>query len=202
MKRFLLLSAVMVLFTATGYAGAPPPVEKDKAPEWLKPGVVLVYGVDFHGKTYDFIVTVKKLAPDLVFDYEMTAPASKKGNITIKEKALDKSTKQSNMFMGGPVVLEDETTVWVSREVIRQYRGDVLNIRIDTGSGLEIFLPAKPNDPTYKTELDGKDVEYPIWHLTHHGKQTLWIFDNLAAPLIFKMDLGWKIWLKEIKTKK
>jgi hypothetical protein len=194
---------LLALFGLALLVVAPTAKAGDEMPAWLKVGTRMTYGVEFSGQNYDFIVTVKQLGPDLVFDYEMTAPANKKGNVTIRAKALVDADKMNNMFGGGPMVLEDKTTVWIAQTFVKEYRAKELSHRIDTGSGYEIFLPPDAPDKTYKATVDGKEVTFPIHHITADGgSQTLWFHDNLAAPLIFKMDLGWKIWLKTIETPK
>ncbi len=190
------------LFAVAMLLAAPGAQAKDEMPDWLKVGTVMTWGVDFSGQQYDFIVTVKALGPDLKFDYEMTAPANKKGDVTIKAQALVDADRMNNMFGGGPMVLEDKTTVWIAQTFVKEYRAKEISHRIDTGSGYEIFLPPDEPETTYKATVDGKEVEFPIHHITHGGEQTLWFHDNIAAPIIFKMDLGWKIWLKTIVTPK
>ncbi len=199
MKSFRTTFAIAVL---ASLLAVPTAQARDEMPTWLQVGTVLTWGVDYSGQTYDFIVTVKQLGPDLKFDYEMTAPASKKGDVTIKAKALVDADKLHNMFMGGPLVLEDKTTVWISQVFVKEYRGKEISHSLDFGSGGRIMLPPDNVDKVYKATLDGKPVEFPIHHLSYHGQETIWFHDNIAAPIIFKMDIGWKIWLKTIESPK
>ena len=99
------------------------------------------------------------------------------------------------------MVLEDKTTVWMARDVLAQFRGKKYDYGIDTGSGLDIYFPVKEGrEYKYKVMLDGTETELPIMHLGHQGKHFLKIHNNLEAPIIFRMDIGWSIWLKSIES--
>ena len=199
MKRLALCTLLLALIPTLALAGAPPATTADAAPTWYKVGTVMTWGVDAFGQQYDFVVTIKTLGAEVEFDWEMTQPVNKKGSVKMTELALLSATKQYNMFGGGPITLADKTSVWVSQAVLKQYRAKMIEHRIDTGSGPEIFLPVE-GDTSYKATIDGVETELEILHLKG-GDQHLWILDNLAAPITVKMDLGWKIWLKSVKSK-
>ncbi|MBM4373089.1 MAG: hypothetical protein FJ098_15650 [Deltaproteobacteria bacterium] len=207
MTRSIFVLAVLALVPITAEAGSPPAASpEDVAPSWYKAGTVLTWGVDAMGRQYDFVVTVKKLGPEIEFDWRMTEPANKEGSVKMTEAALRDADRQHNMFSGGPLTLEDKTTVWVSQAVLKQYRVKMIDHRIDTGSGYQIFLPEDEAIVPYKVLVDGVEQEYKVLHLkadcSGGDDEHLWILDNLAAPVIFKMDLGWTIWLKEIRSAK
>lgn len=190
-----------LIVSSLALAGEPAKAEaKDQAPAWLKAGTVMTYGVDFYGKNYDFIITIKTLTPEVSFDWKMTAPVNSEGSVVIKAEALATAMDQDNFFSGGPKELSDKTTVWVSKAVMDQYRSGNIEKQINTGSGPDLFLPTQENpEKTYAFKLDGKDTSLGVMDIKGINGHRLWILDNLAAPIIFKMDLGWKIWLKEIK---
>ncbi|MFH1531644.1 MAG: hypothetical protein ABIK09_13035 [Pseudomonadota bacterium] len=198
MKRIAMFALILALIPTLAFAGAPP--EKvEAAPSWYKVGTVMTWGVDAHGQQYDFVVTLKKLDAEIEFDWEMTAPVNRKGSVRMTEIALLSATKQHNRFSAGPLTLADKTTVWVSQAVLKQYRAKLIEHDLDTGSGPKIFLPEE-EDTSYKATIDGTETEFKLLHLKGENEH-LWILDNLAAPVIFKMDLGWKIWLKSVKSK-
>lgn len=87
----------------------------------------------------------------------------------------------------------------MSQVVLEQYRAKTIDHRLDTGSGPKIFLPNE-EDTSYRITIDGEETEFKLLHLKGEDEH-LWILDNLAAPVIFKMDLGWSIWLKTVKSK-
>ncbi len=198
MKRIALLTVALALIPALAFAGAPP-ATADAAPSWYEAGTVMTWGVDAFGQQYDFVLTIKKLDKEVEFDWEMTVPVNKKGSVKMTEIALASATKQHNMFSGGPLTLADKTTVWISQAVLKQYRTKQIDHSIDTGSGPRIFLPVE-EAAGYKVTIDGAEKELKLLHIKG-GDEELWIHDNLAAPVIFKMDLGWKIWLKSVKSK-
>ncbi len=197
MKRIALFTMILALVPALAFAGSPPE-KADAAPAWYKAGTVMTWGVDAFGQQYDCVVTLKNLGKIVEFDWEMTAPVNKNGSVKMTEIALASATKQHNMFTGGPLTLADKTTVWVSQAVLKQYRAKQIDHRLDTGSGPKIFLPVE-EETSYKVTIDGVETTYTLLHLKGE-KEHLWINDNLAAPVIFKMDLGWKIWLKTVKS--
>lgn len=198
MKRIAILTLALALIPTLAFAGSPE-AKADTTPAWYKVGTVMTWGVDAFGQQYDFVVTLKKLDKEVEFEWEMTAPVNKKGSVKMTEIALASATKQHNMFSGGPLTLADKTTVWVSQAVLKQYRTKQIDHSIDTGSGARIFLPVE-EAAGYKATIDGVETELKLLHLKG-DKEHLWIHDNLAAPVIFKMDLGWQIWLKSVKSK-
>jgi len=192
MKHIVILSLFLVLVPA-------PAAAADRAPYWYEAGTVMTWGVDSFGERYDFVVTIRKLGREIEFDWRMTEPANRSGSVKMTEIALAAATKQHNRFKGGSLTLADKTTVWVSRAVLKQYRDEKTVHRIDTGSGPRFFVPEE-DDTRYKLDVDGREIVYEVLHLKSGGEH-LWVLDNLAAPLIFKMDLGWKIRLKSVKTR-
>lgn len=168
-----------------------------------KAGQVLVYGVDFNGTAYDFIVHVKSVDNGLVFDYEMTNANNTKGSVHISAKAMDDALSQNNYFTGGEMKLDDMTTVWVSRKVLMDIIEDgVTGISTDAGATqTKIQQKSVGHDYQAMNGVSGKmmnDLSY-VYLESPDGSAKYWIHLNKGNPLILKMDLGWTIWLKEIK---
>jgi hypothetical protein len=167
-------------------------------------GTILIYEVDFYGNNYDFLVLIHEIKKDkVVFEYLMTNPNQTSGSITITADALESATSQFNFFGGGPVTLEDMTSVWISRKVFDELTGE---------KGRSII---SPDGGQTSVELIGKKVgyDYSIYnHISERqfdniayyyaesvdGDIKYWIGTSRGVPIILKMDLGWKIWLREM----
>ena len=84
MKKILSASVAILCCASLSFAQAPA--------YKMQVGDQLVYHVEAGEKEYDFIVTPTKLSKTGVrFNYEMTAPANKKGTINMTQKALETS---------------------------------------------------------------------------------------------------------------
>jgi hypothetical protein len=162
---------------------------------WLKAGAVLTWKLDMG---YDFGATVKALTPDLVFDYKMTNDSGTAGTVTIKEAALKDSTVQHNYFMGGPLTLENETTVWVSKKVYKALKtAEPLVISPDAINETLKFVKTEK----YAVTLDGKPAELDVLYGETDKGHKFWILDNPDNPIICKMVISFTIELKDIKSK-
>jgi len=167
-------------------------------------GMMLTYGVDFNGSTYDFMLLIHESKKDkVVFEYRMTNPNQTSGTVTMTADALESATSQYNFFRGGPVTLEDMTSVWISRKVFDELTGEKGSSTIS------------PDGGQTSVELIGKKVGYDYSIYNHISKRQFddiayyyaesadgnikyWIGTNRGIPIILKMDLGWKVWLKEM----
>ena len=175
------------------------------AKRWYRKGAVLVYGVDYQGKKYDFKVTILNFSPDLTFDWQMTNPVNTKGKVIIKKEAFASSKAQFNYFSGGETVLEDKTSVWLSKKSYFQLKKKKATI-IDSGSGDET-LTLKGREKLL-VKVHGVDTELNVIYAETDKGNKFWIWENSVAPVILKMNLGWEIAIREIhkplivKTKK
>jgi len=194
-------ATVLCVLTLSTAASGRPKRAADVVPKWLHVGTVLVYGVDHNLRKYDFIVTVKKLAPEVVFDWVMTSMKNRQGTVVMEPQALASAKALHNMFFRGKDVLKDKTSVWVSRLFFEQYRKKVISQMLNTGSDEEAFMPDDKAPALYEVLAGGKRLSMPVLALRSISKDGhhLTLHDNLAAPIIVRMELGWKIWLKEIK---
>ncbi len=167
-------------------------------------GTILIYEVDFYGNSYDFLVLIHEIKKDkVVFEYLMTNPNQTSGSITMTAEALESATSQFNFFSGGPVTLEDMTSVWISRKVFGELTGEKGRSTIS------------PDGGQTRVELIGKKVGYDYSLYNHiserqfdniayyyaesaDGDIKYWIGTSRGVPIILRMDLGWKIWLREM----
>ncbi len=172
----------------------------------LRPGSRLTYGVDFYGQTYDFVVTVRRIGGKegvIEFDYEMVSPdrPMPKGTVTIQPEAVQSARGQFNYFQGGPVTLDDMTAVWVSRAVFEELdRNGEAEVEID---GAPVLLKTRRKEGGYAlhnatNDSDLEDVKY-LYAESDDGAAKYWIHYSRSNPFILRMEIGWKIWLKEFK---
>lgn len=168
-----------------------------------KPGFVMVYGVDFNGSTYDFIVRVKEVEDGLTFDYEMTNATGTKGTVHITEDALDDALTQNNYFSGGKLDLSDQTSVWVSRKILQDLIEDGETFVSPDGGETSTKLVQKKVAHDYKamnsiSEEMMEEISY-VYAESPDGSIKYWIHLSKSNPIILRMELGWSIWLKEIR---
>lgn len=170
-------------------------------------GTTLTYEVNYYGDVYDFKVTVKKFSPDgIEFDYEMTNEFNTKGSISIVKDAFENAKQQFNYFSGGPVKLDDKTSVWVSKKVFQELISAEAKsvISADGGSSFIEILPFGVfsdfdiYNSISKTKIT--DLTY-LYASTEDDSDRFWIHFSKNNPLILGMDLGWTIWLKEMGKK-
>jgi hypothetical protein len=191
--RIALPVAILTCFAASALAMVPPP--EPKFP-WLKAGTVMKWNLV---GAYDFVVTVKKLGTEVEFDYKMSNSSGTAGTVTIKEKGFAEGIAQNNYFGGGPLVLEDKTTVWVSKKVyaaLKENKPLVIN-----AEGEESTLKFVKNDK-WTVTLEGKAVELPVLYGETDKGQKFWILDDPENPVICKMEISFTIELKEITPAK
>ena len=176
----------------------------------IKPSTKLIYGVEANGQKYDFIVTVKALAPALVFDWQMTDPININGTITHTAAAMVSGNTLYNYFAPGTKKLDDNTlSVWISKNTLTSL----------TKGTKSVMLKMNTNESAKKmgvTEEDPKELKI----LVNGEKETVEqftandlnatnapaedkVYFSFAAkmPIILSMKNGFYIALKEIKTK-
>lgn len=182
-------------------------------PYKMQVGDQLVYQVEAENNSYDFIVTPTKLsASGITFEYKMTEPANEFGVISISSDALKNSMAMYNRFSGGSVNLTDQTSVFASKAMMTF---------AEEGSS-DIFLNGPKGDSENFVTLDGMDsptngstyikwikningVDYlldgPILE-NADGSKAIRYTDGGEFPFINFMEVGFKIYLKEIIRKK
>jgi hypothetical protein len=177
----------------------------------VKPGTKLIYAVVSGEQKYDFIVTVKALTPALVFDWQMTDPINTSGSITHTTQGMTSANSMYNLFSPGPKTLDDNTiSVWLSKNtyagLIKPNKG--VMIKMNTGES-----PRKMGTYSDETEIkiivDGEKEtveEHMVKELNEAGEPTVaedyfTFYKSAKMPIILRMQNGFYIALKEIKTK-
>jgi len=216
MKKTIVTS---LMFAIIGFASFSQMVKKDAAGSIYKPSVgdILIYGVDFFGTEYDFEVFIKDMVirdyvivEKITLEYYMTNPSKTQGKVSISGDAFNSSRVQMNYFGGGEVHLDDMTTVILSQLVFQELVGEEKKTRISPDGGSS-WVELKNKGLMNDYQLNGMDNDdfqgeaFEVNDLLHYyaqsedGKVKYWINHDPTYPLILKMDLGWKIWLKYIE---
>jgi len=168
----------------------------------LQEEMALVYEVDYYGTNYDFIVTILSFEDGIKFSYEMTNESKTNGTISISEDAFQNSLIQYNYFSGGDVKLESQTSVWVSQMIFQQLM-NTGECRLSFNG--EDYISLKNAIAKHDYEIDIKssdevldDISY-VYAESEDSQYKYWIHLSMYQPIVLRMDLGWKIWLKEIR---
>lgn len=176
----------------------------------IKPATKLIYTVEAGAQKYDFIVTVKSLVPALVFDWEMTNDNKSTGTITHTAAAIVSANTMYNYFSPGAKTLDDNTlSVWISKNsFVGLTKGTKsVMLKMNTNESPK-KMGVNKEDPTELKiivngeketveEFEAKDMGVP------DGQDPVYFtFANSAKmPIILRMQNGFNIALKEIKTK-
>ncbi|MBK8609418.1 MAG: hypothetical protein IPL84_05605 [Chitinophagaceae bacterium] len=177
----------------------------------VKPGTKLIYGVETNGQQYDFIVTVKALAPAVIFDWEMTDRANNNGTITHTPEAMISGNTMYNYFAPGQKTLDDNTlSVWLSKNTFTALMkaGKGTPIKMNTGEAPK-KMGTYTDNKEIKILVNGeKDVieEEMAKELNDEGEPTgsesyFTFYKSGKMPIILRMQNGFYIVLKEIRTK-
>jgi hypothetical protein len=178
----------------------------------IKPGTKLVYAVEAGEQKYDFIITVKAIVPAVMFDWEMTNDKKSNGTITHTAAAMLAANTMYNYFSPGQRSLDDNTlSVWLSKNSFTAL----------TKGSRTVMLKMNTNEQPQKMGINAEDpVELKITvngeketveefvakavngEGASAGDEVYFSFANSAKmPLILRMNNGFHIVLKEIKTK-
>ncbi len=210
MKKLTILSCLLLILSIVSFAQV-------NLQSLIKPGTKLIYAVEANGQKYDFVVTVKALVPALVFDWEMTDRANNNGTITHTAAAMISANTMYNYFSPGSKTLDDNTSsVWISKNTFTGLTKGSKNvmIKMNTNEGLKKMGTAGSGDDE-KEESELKIIvngeketieEQVAIELNTEGRPisegALFSFYNSAKmPIILRMQNGFSIVLKEIKTK-
>ncbi len=172
----------------------------------IKPGAKLSYAVEANEQKYNFIVTVKTLVPAVVFDWEMTDPVNKSGTITHTAAAMAAGNTLFNYFSGGSKTLDDNTlSVWISKAVftgLTKGEKSVL-VRMNTNETEQMMSVTREDPEEMPVIVNGeKDTIEEFTAKSGMTPDVYFSFSNSAKlPIILKMNNGFYIVLKEIKTK-
>ena len=178
----------------------------------VKPGTKLIYAVEANEQKYDFIITVKALAPALVFDWEMTDRINNSGTIIHTPQAMISASTMYNYFAPGPKTLDDNTiSVWLSKNTFTglMKAGKGIIMKMNTGEApkkmgtyaednAELNILVNGEKETVEEELAKELNEEAL----PKGDDSFFTFYKSAKmPIILRMRNDFYIVLKEIKTK-
>jgi hypothetical protein len=169
-----------------------------------KAGDQLIYEVNAGGQTYELVITQRVPISEKYFysfDWEMTAPVTKKGHIDISSSVYD-AKKYINYFTSGSLTMVDTCTVWMTGSNFAEMPDKKTIMQIDDNPPATFYRKDEA-EQEYTVLYRGREVKLDIFKIDNElqGKQhhQLWIQGISSFPLIVKMDLGWTIRLKEIK---
>ena len=177
----------------------------------VKPGAKMIYAVVAGEQKYDFIITIKALTPALFFDWQMTDPINTSGTITHTAKAMIIASTMNNYFSAGEKTLDDNTiSVWLSKNV---YAGLIRNgksvlMQMNTGDepkNMGMYTENKVLKIIVNGEKETVEEEI-VRELNNEGRPTanedyFTFYRSAKLPVILRMQNGFYIVLKEIKTK-
>jgi hypothetical protein len=175
----------------------------------VKPGTKLIYGVEANGLKYDFIVTVKALVPALVFDWEMTDRAGNNGSITHTAAAMATGNTMYNYFSPGAKTLDDNTlSVWISKASFTALTKGTKSaaIRMNTNEGPQNMSVTKEGPEEFSIIVNGEKDTVEEMLASNNATAAedriyFTFFNSPKMPIILRMNNGFYIALKEIKTK-
>ena len=199
MKKILLIFCCLMVFACFSFA------QKFS----VKSGSVLIYKITSGNSSYTFTITVKKTEPNLEFSYEMSAPANKKGSISISKEAMDTATKLINFFGNEDRKLVDATSIWVSNKIYENAcepgMWPPLSIRFDNAETRSVFGAKIPQFQEYK--INGKIIKIRVTEIVEShwdeklqepvDDKRLTILFNYRNPLILAMSIGFNVVLME-----
>jgi len=209
MKNYT-FSKVILLFafiSSFNFAQAQKPASNFK----LQVGNKLIYTVDQGLERYNFIMTIKTLAPTVTFDWKMTAPVNKNGTIIMNKNAMDSAITMFNYFNGGTTKLTKQTSAFLSRNLYKQLQDGSEKIKFSVTENedeVEEFEKIeKPKTPPsgsiyfpYSKKVKGKKFLFDCFILENKdGSNGLRVWKNEQFPLIIYMQTNFKIYLSEIQ---
>lgn len=169
----------------------------------LKKGTILIYEVENQNQKYDFTINIEEVSPAIVFTFKMTNKTRTSGKITITKEALKNAIAQYNYFQSNEIVLDKQTTVWVSKKVWNNLKKRKKSI-ISTNSGdMNMKTLEFVEIQNYTVTMDKEEQTLSSFYCITNDSNAFkyWILNDINNPLILKMELHFSIELKEIRTK-
>jgi hypothetical protein len=162
--------------------------------------VVLGVGSEIHydlSLGYPFNMTITTIKPDFGFTWNMGSGTG--GQVTITKDARKKATRLINYFESGTqVTMDDETTVILSSATYKLIKkGKPANIISNDTTQQLTFV----RNETMVIPVNGVNTTFNVLYAETDIHHKYWIWDNAKMPVVFKMDLGWVITMKEIILK-
>jgi hypothetical protein len=170
----------------------------------IREGTKLIYSVNTQDENYEFIVQILQMEPDRIFAYSMTNSTQTTGKVSIKKKAIESANKQINYFNGGNLVLDDASTIWLSKQNFH----DLLTFgstELVYDDGYKSILSSS-GESIFSVKIGESIYDIPVFiageRVTNADnlpfKKSYLLLNDRSNPLIISMDLGWKVKLKEI----
>lgn len=164
----------------------------------IKKGTKIVYDVNYFGSTYQFIITVNTIN-DNDFDWEMSAPINKNGNLIISDNAIKNADRLYNYFTNGKVKLDSQTCIRMSEKMFDEFKNKKsMKICIDKSNTTFTNF----GNPYQHSQTFGYNNNYSkefdcITVSDKNGYEITYV-NNADFPLIIEMKLDWSIRLNEI----
>lgn len=204
MKKIFLLNCLLLL-SAFSFAQV-------NLQTLVKPGTKLIYAVDAGAQKYDFIITVKALVPALVFDWEMTNDNKSSGTITHTAAAMIAANTLYNYFSPGAKSLDDNTlSVWISKNTFTGLTKGTKSVmlKMNTNEAPKKMGVTKEGPEELKIIVNGeKEIveeftanDLNATNAPAEDKVYFTFATSAKMPIILRMQNGFYIALKEIKTK-
>ena len=165
--------------------------------------------------TYNFTVTVKKLIPVVIFDWEMDKEEPFGGTIIHTAKAMQAAIYLHNYFNPGEVKLDDKTTsVWLSKKIFTHFsttKGKIMQVGM-YGPG-QPLVPMATHNLLNETSIlyNGKVVKIKeVAAVRMEKNDNKWVqagngffsfYKSVKMPIITSMRTDFYISLEEISTK-
>ncbi len=167
-------------------------------------GDTLVYEVNTGVNTYEFIAVLKTYElsdKGFSFDWSMSAPVNLSGTVSVLADAFLNSRSYINRFGGGPLVLKDACTVFMTAQNFGEMPQKESKLILDGEE--ETFYRPDNDEVPFKLKVGGEEFTLDGFKINNKkdgtGDMTLVIQGISSHPLILAMDLGFKIRLKEVK---
>lgn len=170
----------------------------------IKEGDTLVYEVNAGGQNYQFIVAMQQFDPydeGIHFNWKMTNPVNRSGSIQISSDAMLYSRSYINRFAGGSQELDNESAVFLTTETYTDLMSGSSVISLD---GIkEKFVKKYNSEVKYPVNVHGKTYLLNAFDISNEKtgaeQKTMIIQLYDKVPVILKMDIWFRIELKEIR---
>jgi hypothetical protein len=167
----------------------------------MKPGVVLTYDVAMGETRYQLIATIIKLGEEIVFDWETTSPAGKKGTVSMSAATTSTADALNTDFSGGEKKLDKETMLFISKKIFNEVSNDA-NADLKIAGASDTLTLMSNTISEFNFNLNGNLIAIPGWELEGGSEIAfaLHVVESVKFPLIIKTDFGWTMQLIEIKN--
>ena len=156
-------------------------------------GSDLFYEVKMGDKKYDFDLNINEFSDDVIsFDWEMGG--QKTGTIAMNNTSLSNATSLFNYFSGGYKLLENQTSVWLSKQLFKDLKSGK-SVEVDLGNGnKETFKYQGPETFSFGDKGGGVPHNIPVFTVANEkASKEIWVMDDPQNRLIVMMILDFRI---------